>query len=64
MTMELTNGSKITGTALTLNYMSIALHEAAENFRRKGLPNIARDCEHDSDIIYRVLKEKGLYDTK
>lgn len=64
MTIELTNGYKITGTAITLNYMSMALNEAAESYRRKGLPHTARDCEHDSDIIYRVLKEKGLYGTK
>lgn len=64
MTIELTNGNKITGTALTLNYMSMALNEAAENYKRKGLIHIAGDCERDSDIIYRVLKEKGLYDTK
>ena len=64
MTIELTNGNKITGNAITLNHISIALAEAAENFRRKGLPYIASDYEHDSDIIYRVLKEKGVYDTK
>lgn len=64
MTIELTNGKKITGNAITLNYISMALTEAAESYRRKELPYIARDCEHDGDIIYRVLKEKGLYDTK
>lgn len=64
MTIELTNGRKITGNAFTLNYMSMALNEAAENYRRKGLSYIACDCEHDSDIIYRVLKEKGFYDAK
>ena len=64
MTIELTNGNKITGNAITLNYISMALTEAAENCRRKGLPYIASNCEHDSDIIYRVLKEKGVYATK
>ena len=64
MTIELTNGNKITGNAITLNYISMAFAEAAENLRRKGLPYIASACEHDSDIIYRVLKEKGVYDTK
>ena len=64
MTIELTNGKKITGNAITLNYISMALNEAAKNYRREGLIYIASDCEHDSDIIYRVLKEKGLYDTK
>ena len=64
MTIELANGKKITGNAITLNYMSMVLNEAAENYRRKGLINIASDCEHDSDIIDRALKEKGLYDTK
>ena len=64
MTIELTSGKKITGNAITLNYMSMALNEAAKNFRRRGLPYIASDCEHDSDIIYRALKEKGFYGTK
>lgn len=64
MTIELTNGKKITGNAITLNYGSMVLNEAAESYSRRGLPYIARYCEHDSDIIYRVLKEKGLYDKK
>lgn len=64
MTIELTNGHKITGDEITLNYMSMVLNEAAENYSRKGLTFIARDCQIDSDIIYRALKEKGLYDTK
>lgn len=64
MTIELGYGHKITGTAMTLNYMSMALKEAADSYVRKGLPYIARDCERDSETIYRVLKEKGLYDTK
>lgn len=64
MTIELGNGYKITGSAIALNYLSMALHEAAENYGRKELPYIAGDCERDSDIIYRVLKEKGFYDTK
>lgn len=62
MTIELTNGKKITGNAITLNYMCMALDEAAESYGRKGLPYIARDFEHDSDIIYIALKEKGFYD--
>lgn len=64
MTVELTNGRKITGTAITLNYMSMALNEASKSYRIQGLPGIASECEHDSDIIYRVLKEKGFYATK
>ena len=64
MTIELTNGKKITGNAITLNYMSMVFEEAAESYSRKGLPYLARDCEHNSDIIYRALKEKGLYGTK
>ena len=64
MTIELTNGYKITGDEFTLNYISWALDESAASYVRKGLPHIARYCQHDSDIIYRALKEKGFYDTK
>ena len=58
MTIELTNGHKITGNEITLNYISMALDEAAESLRGKGLPYIASNCEQDSDIIYRALKRK------
>lgn len=64
MTIELTNGHKITGDAITLNYMSTALDAAAESYSRRGFPYIARDFQLDSDIIYRALKEKGFYGTK
>lgn len=64
MTIDLGYGHKITGTADTLNHISVVLMEAVESYRKKGLDGLARSCERESDIIYRVLKEKGFYDTK
>lgn len=61
MTIEVAYGRKITGSAETLNYISLAFDEAAERQEEKGYHHTAKTYRRDAKTIYDALLEKGFY---
>jgi hypothetical protein len=61
MTLNIESG-KVTCSKETANYLSLVLHEAAENWRRRGADCLARVAERESSEIFNALDKIGFYD--
>lgn len=46
-----------------LNYLSIVLEEASNNYRKEGLETAAATLCNYSDELYDICKDNGLYNS-
>lgn len=44
-----------------LNYLSIILDEAAENYDKEGIASVAKTVNRYADEIYDICRDNGLY---
>ena len=46
-----------------LNYLSIILDEAAENYEKEEIHSVAKKVNYYSDELYNICRDNGLYNS-
>lgn len=62
MTVQFTNGLKITGSQDAINYLLCIFQEAAESYGNGNYEAISEQCMENTHIMFEALDKSGYYD--